>query len=47
MSYAKEWNESGEELRRKFLLEAEEFKALERQIETLSRSSCTQPGAQK
>lgn len=40
MSYAKEWNESGEELQRKFSLEYEELKRLEQQIESLTQNDC-------
>jgi len=37
VSYAKEWNESGEELRRKMSLEWEELKKLDQQIFSLAK----------
>jgi hypothetical protein len=41
VSYAKEWNESGQELQRKLSLEYEELKKLEQQISTLSQRVCS------
>jgi hypothetical protein len=40
VSYANQWNESGQELQRKPSLEYEELKKLEQQIKTLSQSTC-------
>jgi hypothetical protein len=40
VSYAKEWNESAEELHRKLSLEYEELKKLEQQISVLSQNAC-------
>jgi len=40
VSYAKEWNESGEELRRKMSLEWEELKKLDQQIFSLGQTAC-------
>jgi len=40
VSYAEQWNESGQELQRKLKLEYEELKDMEQQISTLSQSTC-------
>ncbi|MFZ0522318.1 MAG: hypothetical protein WAL95_14935 [Candidatus Acidiferrales bacterium] len=40
VSYAKEWNEAGEELRRKLSLEYEELKKMEQQLRTPSQEGC-------
>jgi hypothetical protein len=45
VSYAKQWNESGQELKRKLSLEYEGLKKLEQQINILSKSSCLSQSA--
>jgi hypothetical protein len=40
VSYAKEWNESGQELQRKLSLEYDELKNMEQQISVLTQSAC-------
>jgi hypothetical protein len=40
-SNAKEWNESGEEVKRKLDLEWEELKKLDQQISLLTQSNCS------
>jgi hypothetical protein len=40
VSYAKEWNESGQELQRKLALEYDELKSMEQQISVLTQSAC-------
>jgi hypothetical protein len=40
VSYAKEWNESGQELQRKLALEYEELKKLEQQLARLNENRC-------
>jgi hypothetical protein len=41
VSYARQWNESGEELQRKLALEYEELKTMEQQIDIQSKSGCS------
>jgi len=46
VSYANEWNESGNELQRKLSLEHEELNNLEQQIESLTQTDCSHRDAE-